>query len=39
MKEDLHLLGNEYNYFITSFNVGYALFLIVSSRSTSRQQR
>ncbi|KAK1764924.1 major facilitator superfamily domain-containing protein [Phialemonium atrogriseum] len=30
MKEDLHLLGNEYNYFITSFNVGYALFLIPS---------
>jgi len=31
MKEDLNLFGNEYNYFTTYFNVGYAIFLIVSA--------
>ncbi|WVF65973.1 hypothetical protein IAT40_000711 [Kwoniella sp. CBS 6097] len=30
MKEDLNLYGNEYNYFTTYFNVGYAIFLIPS---------
>jgi len=30
MKEDLNLYGNEYNYFTTYFNVGYAVFLIPS---------
>lgn len=29
MKEDLNLHGNEYNYFTTFFNIGYAIFLIV----------
>ncbi|WVQ80950.1 hypothetical protein IAT38_003057 [Cryptococcus sp. DSM 104549] len=30
MKEELDLMGNEYNYFTTWFNVGYAIFLIPS---------
>ncbi|WVR03557.1 hypothetical protein IAU60_000549 [Kwoniella sp. DSM 27419] len=30
MKEELSLYGNEYNYFTTYFNVGYAIFLIPS---------
>lgn len=30
MKEDLRLNGNQYNYFTTYFNVGYAVFLIPS---------
>ncbi|WWC85869.1 uncharacterized protein L201_000736 [Kwoniella dendrophila CBS 6074] len=30
MKEELSLYGNEYNYFTTYFNVGYALFVIPS---------
>ncbi|KAK6905288.1 hypothetical protein I203_106110 [Kwoniella mangroviensis CBS 8507] len=30
MKEELSLYGNEYNYFTTWFNVGYAIFLIPS---------
>ncbi|WWD22558.1 hypothetical protein CI109_107051 [Kwoniella shandongensis] len=30
MKEELNLHGNEYNYFTTYFNVGYAIFLIPS---------
>ncbi|ODN96233.1 hypothetical protein I350_08232 [Cryptococcus amylolentus CBS 6273] len=30
MKEELDLYGNEYNYFTTWFNVGYAIFLIPS---------
>jgi len=33
MKEDLNLMGNEYNYFTTFFNIGYAIFLIVSPDS------
>ena len=30
MKEDLHLNGNEYNYFTTWFNVAYCIMLIPS---------
>ncbi|WRT63778.1 uncharacterized protein IL334_000703 [Kwoniella shivajii] len=30
MKEELSLYGNQYNYFTTWFNVGYAIFLIPS---------
>ncbi|GFZ51950.1 hypothetical protein JCM24511_09720 [Saitozyma sp. JCM 24511] len=30
LKEDLNIQGNQYNYFTTWFNVGYALFLIAS---------
>ncbi|KAL1409279.1 hypothetical protein Q8F55_006112 [Vanrija albida] len=30
MKEDLHIAGNEYNYFTTYFNIGYAIFVIPS---------
>ncbi|WVO23389.1 uncharacterized protein IAS62_004741 [Cryptococcus decagattii] len=30
MKEELNLYGNQYNYFTTYFNVGYAIFLIPS---------
>ncbi|AAW46254.1 conserved hypothetical protein [Cryptococcus deneoformans JEC21] len=30
MKEELSLYGNQYNYFTTYFNVGYAIFLIPS---------
>lgn len=28
LTSDLNLLGNEYNYFTTYFNVGYAVFLV-----------